>query len=76
MSSHDFNNYKERDIDKIYLELIEYSKTLNIIDAHEHFVSELEHLKRYLSFYDYLALYVKGDLASSEMDYRLLDYPN
>jgi len=50
----------QKDIDKIYLELLEYSKTLNIIDAHEHFLSEAEHLTRYLSFYDYLAAYVKG----------------
>jgi uncharacterized protein len=75
MTSHDMNDYKEKDTDTIYLELIEYSKTLNIIDAHEHFVSEPEHLKRYLSFYDYLAAYVKGDLASSGMNYGLLDYP-
>lgn len=32
---------------------------MNIIDAHERFVSESEHLKRYLSFYNYLASYVK-----------------
>lgn len=75
MSSYNINNYKKEDIDEIYLELLDYSKTLNIIDAHEHFVSEPEHLKRYLSFYDYLAAYVKGDLASSGMNYGLLDYP-
>jgi len=75
MTSYDVNDYKDTYSDKIYLELLEYSKTLNIIDAHEHFVSEPEHLKRYLSFYDYLAAYVKCDLASSGMDYGLLDYP-
>lgn len=75
MSRYNINNYKEMDNDKIYLELLEYSKTLNVIDAHEHFVSESEHLIRYLSFYDYLAAYVKGDLASSGMNYGLMDYP-
>lgn len=75
MTNYIINEYKENDLDYIYLELLEYSKTLNIIDAHEHFVSEPEHLKRYLSFYDYLAAYVKWDLACSGTEYRALDYP-
>lgn len=75
MPIYDVNDCSATYNDKIYLELLEYSKTLNIIDAHEHFISEGEHIKRYLSFYDYLAAYVKGDLASSGMNYGLLDYP-
>jgi hypothetical protein len=45
-------------------QLYEYALTLPVIDAHEHFISESEHVKQYLSFFDYLG-YSKHDLASA-----------
>lgn len=62
--------------ENIYQALYDYSKTLDIIDTHEHFVSEDSHVKRYLSFFDYLMSYVQWDMHSAGMPASLLrNYP-
>ena len=40
--------------ESVYEQLYAYSKTLAIVDTHEHFISEEWHVNRYLSFFDYL----------------------
>jgi uncharacterized protein len=48
-----------------YKELLAYSNTLNVIDAHEHMLSAEDHTKRYLSFWNFFSDYVKWDLMSA-----------
>ncbi len=58
-------------------DLLEYNHNLEVIDAHEHFIGEPAHLKRYLSFYDFFASYLQWDLYSAGMPKELLwNYPN
>lgn len=57
-----------------YKELIGYSNTLKIIDAHEHMISPEEHSKKYLSFWDFLFSYVKWDMASAGMPRKYMGY--
>jgi uncharacterized protein len=57
-------------------DLLEYSHSLEIVDAHEHFIGESVHLKRYLSFYDFFASYLQWDLYSAGMPKDLIwNYP-
>lgn len=60
----------------IYQELYAFSKGLDVIDTHEHFISEEKHVGRYLSFFDYLMSYVQWDMHSAGMPASLLrNYP-
>jgi uncharacterized protein len=57
-------------------ELVQYANNLEIIDAHEHLISETAHLKRYLSFYDFFASYLQWDLFSAGMPKEFIwNYP-
>ena len=62
--------------ESVYEQLYAYSKTLAIVDTHEHFISEEWHVNRYLSFFDYLMSYVQWDMYSAGMPASLLrQYP-
>ncbi len=48
-----------------YQQLLDYSKTIKVIDAHEHLLSAKDHSQTYLSFWNLLSDYVKWDLMSA-----------
>jgi uncharacterized protein len=57
-------------------ELLGYAETLEIIDAHEHLIGEAAHVRRYLSFYDFIASYIQWDLYGAGMSKDLVwNYP-
>jgi hypothetical protein len=56
----------------IYEQLLEYVNTLNIVDSHEHLISEQAHLGHYISFFHYFSSYLQWDLYSAGMPRELI----
>ncbi len=58
---------------KVEKELHDYLSTLDIIDAHEHLISEERHYNKYLSYWDYFNAYLKWDLYSAGASLEHMD---
>ncbi len=55
------------DPEAVKAELLRYMSTLDLIDAHEHFCSEEQHLTNFYTFYSWFIPYVQYDLMSAGM---------
>jgi uncharacterized protein len=61
-------------VNKNYAELLRYTNTLDVIDAHEHIVSAEDHVDRYLCFYNFFSDYVRWDLYGAGVPKQYLNF--